>query len=114
MTYGKGKGRGNIGFKGRGRGRNNFQREERKSRDPGRRIKPNLSSRGCNNNQASQRYGKSNVQCYYCKKYSHFYNECQKKKGVMSKQNTKFSKVIQGLYLLPVLKLRKVLVPFGF
>ena len=58
MTSQKGKGRGNIGFKGRGRGRNNFQREERKSRDPRGRIKPNLSSRGCNNNQSSQRYGK--------------------------------------------------------
>jgi hypothetical protein len=64
--------------RGRGRGRNNFQRVERKNQDLGGRINQN-------NNQASQRYEKSKIQYYYCKKYGHFSNECQKKQADMRK-----------------------------
>jgi hypothetical protein len=67
MTFGKGK--------GRGRGRNNFQREERKYQDTGGRRNQNFNSRESNYNQASQRYDKSKIQFYYCKKYGNFTNE---------------------------------------
>jgi hypothetical protein len=92
MTFGRGRGRGNSGFRGRGRGRNNFQREERKNQDPGGRRNQNFISRERNNNQASQRYDKSTIQCYYCKKYGHFANECQKKQADMRKKNENFFK----------------------
>jgi hypothetical protein len=82
ISFGRGRGRGNPGF--RGRGRNNFQREERKNPDLGGR-------RNQNSNQASQRYDKSKIQCYYCKKYGHFGNECQKKQADMRKKNANFS-----------------------
>jgi hypothetical protein len=93
MTFGRGRGRGrgNLGFRGRGRGRNNFQREERKSQDPGGRRNQSFSSRESNHNQTSQRYDKSKIQCYYCKKYGHFANECQKRQAYMRKQNAHFS-----------------------
>jgi hypothetical protein len=91
MTFGRGRGRGNPGFRGRGRGRNNFQREERKCQDPGGRRNQNFNSRESNYNQASQRYDKSKIQCYYCKKYGHFANECQKRQADMRKQNAHFS-----------------------
>ena len=90
MTFGRGRGRGNAGFRGRGRGRNNFQKEER-SPDSGGRRNQYSYSRGSYNNQTSQRYDKSNIQCYYCKKFGHFANECHKKQADMSKQNANFS-----------------------
>jgi hypothetical protein len=85
MTFGRDRGRGNPGFRGRGSGRNNFQREERKNQDPGGRRNQSFSSRESNHNEASQRYDKSKIQCYYCKKYGHFTNECQKKQADMRK-----------------------------
>jgi hypothetical protein len=90
MTFGRGRGRGNLGFRGRGRGRNSFQREERKSQDPGGRRNQSFISRESNHNQASQRYDKSNIQFYYCKKYGHFANEFQKRQADMTKQNAHF------------------------
>jgi hypothetical protein len=87
MEFVRGRGRGNLGF----RGRNNFQREERKNQDLGGRRKQSFSSRERNHNQASQRYEKSKIQCYYCKKYGHFANEIQKRQEDMRKQNAHFS-----------------------
>jgi hypothetical protein len=91
MTFGRGRVRGNPGVRGRGKGRNNFQREERKNQEPGGWRNQNFISRESNNNQASQRYGKSKIQCYYYKKYGHFANEFQKKQEDMKKKNENFS-----------------------
>ena len=91
MTFGRGKGRVNFGFRGRGISRNNYQREERKSPNPRGWRNQSLNSKGHNNNQASKRYEKLNVQCYYCKKFGHFANECHKKQADMGKHNVNFS-----------------------
>ena len=60
----------------------------------GRGSNPN-QNQGQGNNQQSgqhhaqgQRYDKSNVQCYYCKKYGHYASDCRKKQHDMnSRQN---------------------------
>jgi hypothetical protein len=60
------------------------------SLDSGGRRKQYSYSRGSYKNQTPQRYDKSNIQCYYCKKLGHFANECQKKQADMSKKNVNF------------------------
>lgn len=89
MTLGRGKGRGNSRFRRRGRG--NFQREERRSPEPGGRRNKSFNTRGHSNNQSSQSYDKSNIQCYYCKKYGHFASEYRKKQVDIGKQYANFS-----------------------
>jgi hypothetical protein len=79
MTLGRGIGIGNPRFRERGRRRNNFQMEERNNQDLRKRRNQTFSSRESNHNHASQWYDKSKIQCYYCKKYGHFANECQKR-----------------------------------
>jgi hypothetical protein len=66
-----------------------FSKRRRKNQDPRGRRNQNFISR--ENNQASKRYDKSKIQCYYCKKYGHFTNECQKKQADMRKKNANFS-----------------------
>lgn len=80
MTFGRGK----------GRERGNFQREERRSPQPGGRRNQIFNTRGHSNNQSSQRYDKSNIQCYYYKKYGHFASECRKKQANIRKKNAFF------------------------
>ena len=89
MSFGRGRGQGRGNKRGRGRSQNRG----------GRNSPTNAQGRGSNPNQnqgqgssqqreqhhaQGQRYEKSNVQCYYCKKYGHYANECRKKQHDMS------------------------------
>lgn len=93
MSFGRGRGQGR-GNK-RGRGRSQYR--------AGRKSSTNVQGRGNNPNQnqghgssqqsgqhhaQGQRYEKSNVQCYYCKKYGHYANECSKKQHDMSNRSS--------------------------
>eukprot|EP00253_Pinus_taeda_P016920 PITA_16920 len=84
MSFGRGRGQGRGNKKGRGRSQNRG----------GRNSPANAQGRGSNSNQnqgqgssqqreqhhaQGQRYEKSNVQCYYCKKYGYYASECRKK-----------------------------------
>eukprot|EP00253_Pinus_taeda_P032692 PITA_32692 len=75
MSFGRGRGqdRGNK----RGRGSNPNQNQGQGSNQ----------QRGQHHAQR-QRYEKSNVQCYYCKKYGHYANECRKKHHDMSNSSS--------------------------
>ena len=81
ITFGRGGGRGNSRFRGRGRGRYNFQKEEGKSPNPRGRRNQYFNSRGCN---------KTNVKCYYFKKFKHFENECREKQAYIQVQKIQF------------------------
>eukprot|EP00253_Pinus_taeda_P019173 PITA_19173 len=89
MSFGRGRGQGRGNKRGRGRSQNRG----------GRNSPANAQGRGNNSNQnqgqgsnqqsgqhhaQGQRYEKSNVQCYYCKKYGHYASECRKKQHDMS------------------------------
>eukprot|EP00253_Pinus_taeda_P029676 PITA_29676 len=89
MSFGKGKGQGRRNKRGRGRSQNRG----------GRNSPANAQGRDNNSNQnqgqgssqqrdqhhaQGQKYEKSNVQCYYCKKYGHYASECRKKQHDMS------------------------------
>eukprot|EP00253_Pinus_taeda_P007976 PITA_07976 len=89
MSFGRGRGQGRRNKRGRGRSQNRG----------GRNSPANAQGRGSNPNQnqgqgssqqreqhhaQGQRYKKSNVQCYYCKKYGHYASECRKKQHDMS------------------------------
>lgn len=89
ISFGRGRGQGRGNKRGRGRSQNKGE-----SNSPA-----NAQGRGSNLNQnqgqgssqqsrqhhaQGQRYEKSNVQCYYCKKYGHYANECRKKQHDMS------------------------------
>ena len=89
MSFGRGRGQGRGNKRGRGRSQNRG----------GRNSPANAQGRGSNPNQnqgqgssqqreqhhaQGQRYEKSNVQCYYCKKYGHYASECRKKQHDMS------------------------------
>eukprot|EP00253_Pinus_taeda_P002234 PITA_02234 len=89
--------------RGRGQGRGNKRRRGRSENIGGRNSPANAQGRGSNTNQnqgqgssqqreqhhaQGQRYEKSNVQCYYCKKYGHYASECRKKQHDMrNRQN---------------------------
>eukprot|EP01018_Ginkgo_biloba_P027383 Gb_35303 [translate_table: standard] len=85
LVRGRGRGACNRGR----RGRFNSNQEERRnySKTQGR-GRGSSTSRG----GSSQRYNKSNIQCYYCKKYAHYASECRKKEYDMNKQNANLSK----------------------
>eukprot|EP00253_Pinus_taeda_P013287 PITA_13287 len=89
MSFGRGRGQGRGNKRGRGRSQNRG----------GRNSPADAQGRGNNSNQnqdqgssqqrgqhhaQGQRYEKSNVQCYYCKKYGHYASECRKKHHDMS------------------------------
>jgi hypothetical protein len=89
MSFGRGRGQGRGNKRGRGRSQNRG----------GRNSPANAQGRGSNPNQnqgqgssqqreqhhaQGQRYEKSNVQCYYCKKYGHYASDCRKKQHDMS------------------------------
>jgi hypothetical protein len=84
----RGKGR----FYNHGRGGRIFGRRdnktESKSEEKSQQNPPNL--RGSSNKpwqQENQRYDKTKVQCYYCKKFGHFANKCWKKQEDVGKQS---------------------------
>eukprot|EP00253_Pinus_taeda_P020270 PITA_20270 len=81
ISFGRGRGQGRGNNRGRGRSQNRG----------GSNSAANAQGRGNNSDQnqghgssqqrgqhhaQGQRYEKSNVQCYYCKKYGHYANEC--------------------------------------
>eukprot|EP00253_Pinus_taeda_P026344 PITA_26344 len=89
--------------RGRGQGRGNKRRRGRSQNRGGRNSPANAQGRGNNSDQnqshgssqqrgqhhaQAQRYEKSNVQCYYCKKYGHYANECRKKQHDMSSSSS--------------------------
>eukprot|EP00253_Pinus_taeda_P014063 PITA_14063 len=89
MSFGIGRGQGRGNKRGRGRSQNRG----------GRSSPANAQGRGSNSNKnqgqgssqqreqhyaQGQMYEKSNVQCYYCKKYGYYANECRKKQHDMS------------------------------
>jgi hypothetical protein len=89
VTRGRGRGRGRSYNRGRG-GRFFGQRDninESVSEEKFQQNPPNL--RGSSSKpwqQENQRYDKSKVQCYYCKKFGHFANKCWKKQADAGKQ----------------------------
>eukprot|EP00253_Pinus_taeda_P009497 PITA_09497 len=89
MSFGRGRGQGRGNKRGRGRSQNRG----------GRNNPTNAQGRGSNSDQnqgqgstqqrgqhhaQGQRYEKSNVQSYYCKKYGHYANECRKQQHDMN------------------------------
>eukprot|EP00253_Pinus_taeda_P012253 PITA_12253 len=85
--------------RGRGQGRGNKRRRGISQNRGGRNSLGNAQGRGSNPNQnqgqgssqqrgqqhaQGKRYDKSNVQCYYCRKYGHYASECRKKQHDMS------------------------------
>eukprot|EP00253_Pinus_taeda_P013378 PITA_13378 len=88
MSFGRGicQGRGNK--RGRGRSQNRGGRNSpANAQGTGSNPNPNQgqgnSQQRRQNHAQGQRYEKSNVQCYYCKKYGHYANECRKKQHDM-------------------------------
>jgi len=104
--------------RGRGQGRGNKRGRRRSQNRGGMNSPANAQGRGSNRNQNQgqgrnqqreqhhaqrQRYEKSNVQCYYCKKYGHYANECRKKQHDMSNRpnaNVTRENMSQGNVLL--------------
>ena len=89
--------------RGRGQGRGNKRGRGKSQYRGGRNSSANIQGRGSNPNQnqghgrsqqsrqhhaQGQRYEKSNVQCYYRKKYGHYSNECRKKQHDMSNRSS--------------------------
>eukprot|EP00253_Pinus_taeda_P031358 PITA_31358 len=85
--------------RGRGQGKGNKSGRGGSQNRGGRNSPANAQGRGSNSDQnqgqgssqqrgqhhaQGQSYEKSNVQCYYCKKYGHYANECSKKQHDMS------------------------------
>eukprot|EP00253_Pinus_taeda_P030419 PITA_30419 len=110
MSFGRERGQGRGNKRGRGRSQNRG----------GRNSPANAQGRGSNPNQnqgqgssqqreqhhaQGQRYEKSNVQCYYCKKYGHYASECRKKQHdmrevkIFTKQGER--KTIADVYYVP-------------
>eukprot|EP00253_Pinus_taeda_P023123 PITA_23123 len=89
MSFGRGRGQGRGNKRGRGRSQNRGGRNN-PANAQGRGNNPNQNQGQGNNQQRElhhaqgQRYEKSNVQCYYCKKYGHYANECRKKQHDIS------------------------------
>eukprot|EP00253_Pinus_taeda_P020973 PITA_20973 len=89
MTFGRGIGQGRGNKRGRGRSQNRDGRNS-PANTQGRGSNPNQNQGQGNNKQSGQhhaqrqRYDKSNVQCYYCKKYGNYSNECRNKQHDMT------------------------------
>ena len=89
VTRGRGRGRAsNRGRGGRSAGhsdsRNDAENEEKLQQSTPS-IRGSSSRAGQSGNQ---RYDKSKVQCFYCKKFGHFANKCWKKQADASKLST--------------------------
>eukprot|EP00253_Pinus_taeda_P031403 PITA_31403 len=93
MSFGRGRGQGKGNKRGRGRSQNRGGRNSpanaqgRGSNSDQNQGQGSSQQRGQNHAQG-QRYEKSNVQCYYCKKYGHYANECRKKQHDMSSSSS--------------------------
>eukprot|EP00253_Pinus_taeda_P019317 PITA_19317 len=89
MSFGRGRGQGKGNKRGRGRSQNRGGRNS-PTNAQGRGSNPNQNQGQGSNQQRGQhhaqgqRYDKSNVQCYYCKKYGNYANDCRKKQHDMS------------------------------
>ena len=89
VTRGRGRGRAsNKGGGGRSVGhsdnKNDAENEEKLQQST-----PSVRGHNSRPGQSgNQRYDKSKVQCFYCKKFGHFANKCWKKKAEASKLST--------------------------
>lgn len=93
MSFGRGRGQGRGNKRGRGRsqnrgGRNSLANVQGKDSNPNQNQGQGSSQQSGQHHAQEQRYEKSKVQCYYCKKYGHYANECRKKQYDM---NNRFS-----------------------
>ena len=81
MSFGRGRGQGRGNKRGRGRsqnrgGRNNPTNAQGRGSNPNQNQGQGSSQQRGQHHAQGHRYEKSNVQCYYCKKYGHYANEC--------------------------------------
>eukprot|EP00253_Pinus_taeda_P029506 PITA_29506 len=88
-SFGRGRGQGIGNKRGRGRsqnrgGRNSPTNTQGRGSNPNQNQGQGSSQKSGQHHAQGQRYEKSNVQCYYCKKYGHYANECRKKQYDMS------------------------------
>eukprot|EP00253_Pinus_taeda_P025723 PITA_25723 len=89
MSFGRGRGQGRGNERGTGRsenrgGRNSPANAQGRGSNPNQNQGQGSSQQSRQHHAQGQRYEKSNVQCYYCKKYRHYANECRKKQHDMS------------------------------
>eukprot|EP00253_Pinus_taeda_P029009 PITA_29009 len=89
MSFGRGRSQGRGNKRGRGRsqnrgGRNSPANAQGRGSNPNKNQGQGSSQQREQHHAQGQRYEKSNVQCYYCKKYGHYANECRKKQHNMS------------------------------
>ena len=87
----RGRGRGRASSRGRG-GRSADHSDNRNDSKSEEKLQHNTPSvRGSSRrtwNPRNQRYDRSKVQCFYCKKFGHFSNKCWKKQADASKLST--------------------------
>eukprot|EP00253_Pinus_taeda_P025630 PITA_25630 len=93
MSFGRGRGQGRGNKRGRGRsqnrgGRNNAANAQGRGNNPNQNQGQGSSQQREQHHAQGQRYEKSNVQCYYYKKYGHYANECRKKQYDMSNSSS--------------------------
>lgn len=77
--------------RGRGRGRSRRGRGRNPERGQGQQSQQNERSRPNQEQAQEQRYDKSDVECYYCKKYGHYANECRKKERDHRRSNANYT-----------------------
>lgn len=91
-SFGQGRGKGRSYARGRGRSPHRGGRSNPSS-SSGRGGNQNLSQGPSQNQAQGQRYDNSQVQCHYYKNYSHYANECRKKKyGISNKPSVNFTR----------------------
>eukprot|EP00253_Pinus_taeda_P025032 PITA_25032 len=93
MSFGRGRGQGRGNKRGRGRsqnigGRNSLANAQGRGSNPNQNQGQGSSQQSGQHHAQGQRYEKSNVQCYYCKKYGHYANECRKKQHDMNNRSS--------------------------
>jgi len=93
MSFGRGRGQGRGNKRGRGRsqyrgGRNSPANVQGRGSNPNHNQGHGSRQQSGQHHAQGQRYEKSNVQCYYCKKYGHYANECRKKQHDMSNRSS--------------------------
>eukprot|EP00253_Pinus_taeda_P014181 PITA_14181 len=89
MSFGSGRGQGKGNKRGRHRsqnrsGRNSPANAQGRGRNPNQKQGQGSSQQSGQHHAQGQRYEKPIVQCYYCKKYRHYANECKKKQHDMN------------------------------
>lgn len=93
MSFGRGRGQGRGNKRGRGRsqnrgGRNSLANAQGRDNNPNQNQGQGSNQQSVQHHAQGQRYEKSNVQCYYCKKYGHYANECRKKQHDMNNKSS--------------------------